>query len=160
ASIMRFPFVMEVHPSVPAKTVAEFMAYTKANPGKVNMASAGTGSATHLTGELFKMMTGLNILHVPYRGSGPALIDLIGGQGNVPHCFPRNADGMRLFDGETPRLHHAARRCGGGMAARGARAAVRPGAADRCADGPCRERSRGTVPHCGVPENAARHGLD
>src|SRR5262249_31720695 len=80
ASIMRFPFVMEVHPSVPAKTVPEFMAYAKANPGKVTMASAGTGSATHLTGELFKMMTGLNILHVPYRGSGPALIDLIGGQ--------------------------------------------------------------------------------
>src|SRR5262245_17328902 len=77
ASIMRFPFVMEVHPSVPAKTVPEFMAYAKA---KVNMASAGTGSATHLTGELFKMMTGLNILHVPYRGAGPALIDLIGGQ--------------------------------------------------------------------------------
>jgi tripartite-type tricarboxylate transporter receptor subunit TctC len=71
ASIMRFPLVMEVHPSLPAKTVPEFMAYTKANPGKVNMASAGTGSATHLTGELFKMMTGLNILHVPYRGSGP-----------------------------------------------------------------------------------------
>jgi len=71
---------MEVHPSVPAKTVPEFMAYAKANPGKLNMASAGTGSATHLTGELFKMMTGLNILHVPYRGAGPALIDLIGGQ--------------------------------------------------------------------------------
>ena len=80
ASIMRFPFVMEVHPSVPAKTVPEFMAYAKATPGKLNMASAGTGSATHLTGELFKMMTGLNILHVPYRGAGPALIDLIGGQ--------------------------------------------------------------------------------
>jgi len=80
ASIMRFPFVMEVHPSVPAKTVPEFMAYAKANPGKLNMASAGTGSATHLTGELFKMMTGLNILHVPYRGAGPALIDMIGGQ--------------------------------------------------------------------------------
>ena len=80
ASIMRFPFVMEVHPSVPAKTVPEFMAYAKATPGKLNMASAGTGSATHLTGELFKMMTGLNILHVPYRGAGPALIDMIGGQ--------------------------------------------------------------------------------
>ena len=83
ASIMRFPFVMEVHPSVPAKTVPEFMAYAKATPGKLNMASAGTGSATHLTGELFKMMTGLNILHVPYRGAGPALIDLIGGQVQV-----------------------------------------------------------------------------
>ena len=96
ASIMRFPFVMEVHPSVPAKTVAEFMAYTKANPGKVNMASAGTGSATHLTGELFKMMTGLNILHVPYRGSGPALIDLIGGQVQVMFdAVPASIDHIR-----------------------------------------------------------------
>src|SRR5262245_34241298 len=94
ASIIRLPFVMEVHPSVPAKTVAEFMAYTKANPGKVNMASAGTGSATHLTGELFKMMTGLNILHVPYRGSGPALIDLIGGQVQV------------MFDGVPASIDH------------------------------------------------------
>src|SRR6266481_8497254 len=83
ASIMRFPFVMEVHPSVPAKTVPEFMAYAKANPGKLNMASAGTGSATHLTGELFKMMTGLDILHVPYRGSGSALTDLLSGQVQV-----------------------------------------------------------------------------
>jgi tripartite-type tricarboxylate transporter receptor subunit TctC len=96
ASIMRFPFVMEVHPSLPAKTVPEFMAYTKANPGKVNMASAGTGSATHLTGELFKMMTGLNILHVPYRGSGPALIDLIGGQVQVMFdAVPASIDHIR-----------------------------------------------------------------
>jgi tripartite-type tricarboxylate transporter receptor subunit TctC len=93
---MRFPFVMEVHPSLPAKTVPEFMAYTKANPGKVNMASAGTGSATHLTGELFKMMTGLNILHVPYRGSGPALIDLIGGQVQVMFdAVPASIDHIR-----------------------------------------------------------------
>jgi tripartite-type tricarboxylate transporter receptor subunit TctC len=94
ASIVRFPFVMEVHPSVPTKTLAEFMAYTKANPGKVNMASAGTGSGSHLTGELFKMMTGLNILHVPYRGSGPALIDLIGGQVQV------------MFDGVPASIDH------------------------------------------------------
>jgi tripartite-type tricarboxylate transporter receptor subunit TctC len=94
ASIMRFPFVMEVHPSVPAKTVLEFIAYANANPGKVNMASAGTGSATHLTGELFKMMTGLNILHVPYRGAGPALINLIGGQVQV------------MFDGVPASIDH------------------------------------------------------
>src|SRR5215471_8308440 len=79
ASIMRFPFVMEVHPSVPAKTVPAFMAYAKANRGKLNMASAGTGSATHLTGELFKRMTGLNILHVPYRGAVAGSIEHIRG---------------------------------------------------------------------------------
>src|SRR5262249_18664525 len=96
ARLMRFAFGMEVHPSVPDKTVAEFMAYTKANPGKVNMASAGTGSGTHLTGELFKMMTGLNILHVPYRGSGPALIDLIGGQVQVMFdAVPASIDHIR-----------------------------------------------------------------
>ena len=74
---------MEVHPSFPAKTVPEFIAYAKANPGKINMASAGTGSGTHMTGELFKMMTGVNIVHVPYRGAGPALTDLLGGQVHV-----------------------------------------------------------------------------
>jgi tripartite-type tricarboxylate transporter receptor subunit TctC len=77
------PNVMVVHPSFPAKTVAEFIAYAKANPGKINMASAGVGSATHMTGELFKMMTGLNMPHVPYRGMGPALTDLLGGQVQV-----------------------------------------------------------------------------
>jgi len=83
ASIGREPNVMEVHPSFPAKTVPEFIAYAKANPGKINMASAGTGSGTHMTGELFKMMTGVNIVHVPYRGAGPALTDLLGGQVHV-----------------------------------------------------------------------------
>ncbi len=70
-------------PSVPAKTVPEFIAYAKANPGKVNMASAGTGSAPHVYGELFKMMAGVNLLHVPYRGGAPALTDLLGGQVQV-----------------------------------------------------------------------------
>ena len=76
AGIVRVPLVMEVHPSVPAKTVAEFIAYAKANPGKVNMASAGTGSTTHLAGEMFKTMAGVDLFHVPYRGAQvfPALL--------------------------------------------------------------------------------------
>ena len=72
--------VMLVHPSVPAATLPEFIAYAKANPGKISMASAGNGTAPHLSGELFKMMAGLDIIHVPYRGGGPALTDLLGGQ--------------------------------------------------------------------------------
>ncbi len=76
ASIARVPLVMEVHPSAPARTVAEFIAYAKANPGKVNMASAGTGALTHVAGEMFKMMAGLDLFHVPYRGAQvfPALL--------------------------------------------------------------------------------------
>src|SRR5216684_5157371 len=74
------PLVMEVHPSVPAKTIPEFIAYAKANPGKLNMASAGAGGPQHIAGELFKMMAGVDMVHVPYRGGGPALIDLLGGQ--------------------------------------------------------------------------------
>jgi tripartite-type tricarboxylate transporter receptor subunit TctC len=83
AGIMRVPNVMEVNPSVPAKTVAEFIAYAKTNPGKVNMASSGNGTSIHVSGELFKMMTGVDMLHVPYRGSAPALTDLMGGQVQV-----------------------------------------------------------------------------
>jgi tripartite-type tricarboxylate transporter receptor subunit TctC len=71
---------MEVTPSFPAKTVPEFIAFAKANPGKVSFASAGNGSVAHVTGELFKMMTGVNMLHVPYRGAALALTDLIGGR--------------------------------------------------------------------------------
>jgi tripartite-type tricarboxylate transporter receptor subunit TctC len=83
ASMVHSPTVMEVNPSFPAKTVPEFIAYAKANPSKINMASAGIGSVTHLAGELFKLMAGVNMLHVPYRGEGPALTDLIGGQVDV-----------------------------------------------------------------------------
>ena len=83
AGIMRVPNVMAVHPSVPAKSVPEFIAYAKANPGKINMASGGTGTSVHISGELFKMMTGVDLVHVPYRGAGPALADLIGGQVQV-----------------------------------------------------------------------------
>src|SRR5215468_1919428 len=83
ASIDRLPFVMEVNPSVPAKTVPEFIAYAGLNPGKINMASVGNGSTPHLSGELFKMMTGVNMVHVPYRGEAPALTGLLGGQVQV-----------------------------------------------------------------------------
>ncbi len=83
AGIARLPLLMEVHPSVPAKTVADFMAYAKANPAKINMASYGVGSTNHVAGELFKMLTGINMFHVPYRGEAPALTDLISGQVQV-----------------------------------------------------------------------------
>jgi tripartite-type tricarboxylate transporter receptor subunit TctC len=83
AGINRFPNVMEVNPSVPVKTVPEFIAYAKANPGKLNMASSGAGSTIHMSGELFKMITGINMTHVPYRGSAPALTDMISGQVQV-----------------------------------------------------------------------------
>jgi tripartite-type tricarboxylate transporter receptor subunit TctC len=83
ASVYRVPLVMEVHPSVPAKTVSEFISFAKANPGKINMASAGIGTAHHVAGELFKMMAGVDMVHVPYRGEGPALGDLVGGQVQV-----------------------------------------------------------------------------
>ena len=80
ASIYRVPQVMEVNPSFPAKTLPELVAYAKANPGKINFASAGNGSVAHVTAELFKMMAGVNMQHVPYRGAAPALTDLLGGQ--------------------------------------------------------------------------------
>jgi tripartite-type tricarboxylate transporter receptor subunit TctC len=80
ASISRQTSVMVVNPLVPAKTLADFIAYAKANPGKINMASAGIGAPSHVAGEMFKMMTGINIVHVPYRGGAPALTDLLGGQ--------------------------------------------------------------------------------
>jgi tripartite-type tricarboxylate transporter receptor subunit TctC len=83
AGIAREPFAIEVNPSVPVKTVPEFIAHANANPGKINMASGGVGSGNHIFGELFKMMTGVNLVHVPYRGAGPALVDLLGGQVQV-----------------------------------------------------------------------------
>ncbi|MGZ3361440.1 MAG: Bug family tripartite tricarboxylate transporter substrate binding protein, partial [Xanthobacteraceae bacterium] len=83
AGIARVPNVMEVNPSVPAKTVAEFIAYAKANPNKVNLASSGNGTSVHLSGELFMAMTGVKLTHVPYRGSAPALTDMIAGQVQV-----------------------------------------------------------------------------
>jgi tripartite-type tricarboxylate transporter receptor subunit TctC len=82
-SIGRTPLVMEVHPSVPATTVAEFVAYAKAHPGQLNMASGGIGTPVHMAGELFKMIAGVRMVHVPYRGSAPALTDLVGGQVQV-----------------------------------------------------------------------------
>ena len=83
AGIIRVPGVMELNPSVPARSVPEFIAYTKANPGKVNYASAGSGTPQHVGAELFKLMTGIEMVHVPYRGNAPALTDLLGGQVQV-----------------------------------------------------------------------------
>jgi len=96
--IARVPNVMTVNPQVPAKTVAEFIAYAKANPGKVNMASSGNGTSVHLSGELFKAMTGVEMQHVPYRGSAPALTDLLSGQvqiifDNMPSVIPHIKSG-------------------------------------------------------------------
>jgi tripartite-type tricarboxylate transporter receptor subunit TctC len=86
AGISREPLGMEVHPSFPAKTVSEFITYAKANPGKVNYGSAGVGSSLHMAGELFKLMAGVELVHVPYRGSPPALTDLLGGQVQLMFC--------------------------------------------------------------------------
>jgi tripartite-type tricarboxylate transporter receptor subunit TctC len=94
AGFMRVPNVMEVNPAVPAKTVAEFIAYAKANPSKVNWATSGNGTSVHLSGELFKLMTGVNMTHVPYRGSAPALTDMLSGQVHV------------MFDNMPPSLPH------------------------------------------------------
>ena len=101
--IVRVPNVMVVNPSVPAKTVAEFIAYAKANPGKVNMASSGNGTSVHLSGELFKAMTGVEMQHVPYRGSAPALTDMLSGQvqvmfDNMPSSVPHvKSGGLRAL---------------------------------------------------------------
>jgi tripartite-type tricarboxylate transporter receptor subunit TctC len=86
AGVMRIPMVVTVNPSIAAKTISEFIAFAKANPGSLSMASGGNGSASHITGELFKLMTGVNLQHVPYRGEAPALTDLLGGQVQV--MFP------------------------------------------------------------------------
>jgi tripartite-type tricarboxylate transporter receptor subunit TctC len=94
ASLVRGPLIMEVNPSFPAKTIPEFITYAKANPGKINMASAGIGNTTHVAGELFMMLTGTKFTHVPYRGGAPAVADLIGGQVQV------------YFDGISGSLEH------------------------------------------------------
>src|SRR5881409_1398285 len=91
AGLIRFPNVVVVNPSVPVTTIPELIAYLKTNPGKLNMASSGNGSTIHMSGELFKMLTGIDMVHVPYRGGAPALTDLIGGQvqvmfDNIPTC--------------------------------------------------------------------------
>jgi tripartite-type tricarboxylate transporter receptor subunit TctC len=101
AGIMRVPNVLVVNPSVPAKTVPDFIAYAKSNPGKVNMASAGTGSGSHLAGELFKMMADVNLVHVPYRGNGPAITALLGGQVEV--LFPPPTGSIAFI--KTGKLH-------------------------------------------------------
>ena len=96
AGIIRFPNVVDVHPSLPIRSIPELIAYAKANPGKLNMASSGNGSTIHMSGELFKMMTGINMVHVPYRGGAPALTDLIAGQVQVMFDnIPTSADHVR-----------------------------------------------------------------
>jgi tripartite-type tricarboxylate transporter receptor subunit TctC len=96
AGLIRFPNVMEVHPAVPVKTVPEFIAYAKANPGKLNFASSGNGSTIHMSGELFKMMTGVDMVHVPYRGGALALTDLLAGQVQVMFDnIPTSAEHVR-----------------------------------------------------------------
>jgi tripartite-type tricarboxylate transporter receptor subunit TctC len=97
AGLAQLPNVVEVHPSVPATTIAELIAYAKANPGKINYASAGNGTSPHLAAELFKAMTGINIAHIPYRGSGPALNDMIAGQ--VQLMFDPIASSVELVRG-------------------------------------------------------------
>ena len=97
AGLIRFPNVIVVNPSVPAKTVPELIAYAKASPGKISMASAGIGSGPHVAGELFKMMTGVDMVHVPYRGGGPALTDLIAGQVQV--YFPTTVSSIGYIRG-------------------------------------------------------------
>jgi tripartite-type tricarboxylate transporter receptor subunit TctC len=92
AGIARGPFFVAIHPTVPAKTVPELIAYAKANPGRLSMASAGIGTGPHMAGELFKMMAGVDMVHVPYRGGGPALSDLLGGQ--VQAMFPTTASSI------------------------------------------------------------------
>jgi tripartite-type tricarboxylate transporter receptor subunit TctC len=98
---------------VPAKTVAEFIAYAKANPGKINMASSGTGTSVHLSGELFKMMTGVNLVHVPYKGSAPALTGMLGGEvqvmfDNLPSSLPHIQSGKLRALGVTTAKRAAA----------------------------------------------------
>src|SRR6202163_5091116 len=93
-SLVRGPLIMEVNPAFPAKTIPDFIAYAKANPGEINMASAGIGNTTHVAGELFMMLTGTKFTHVPYRGGAPAVADLIGGQVQV------------YFDGVSGSLDH------------------------------------------------------
>ena len=117
AGVLRSPLVLEVHPSVPVKTVPELIAYAKANPGKMTMASYGTGSTSHAAGELFKMMSGVDMLHVPYRGSAPMVTDLLGGQvtgafDNLPASIEHiKAGGLRALAVTTAARSEASRTC-------------------------------------------------
>ncbi len=113
AGFMRVPNVMEIYPGLPAKSVAEFIAHAKANPGKINWASSGNGTSVHLSGELFKSMTGIEMTHVPYRGSAPALTDLIAGTvhvmfDNMPSSLPHiQAGKLRALGVTTAQRSHA-----------------------------------------------------
>ena len=117
SGLIDYPMVMVAHPSVPARTVAEIIAHVKANPGKVSLASFGTGSASHLAGELFKIMTGVDMVHVPYRGGAPMMLDLVGGQVQVgfdvmttslPHI---RTGALRALGWQAPSGSTCCRRC-------------------------------------------------
>jgi tripartite-type tricarboxylate transporter receptor subunit TctC len=98
ASVFETPLVVEVNPSVPVRTIPEFITYAKSNPGKLNFATPGVGTPPHVAGELFKMMTGMDMLHVPYRGTGPMLTDLIGGLGEDLENVGSTVAIMRIID--------------------------------------------------------------
>ncbi len=119
ASISREPNLMVVHPSVPVTTVPEFIAYAKASPGKITMASSGNGTIVHVSGEMFKMMTGVSMLHVPYRGAGPAVTDLIAGQVQV--MFATMPSSIEYVRAGKLRALAAAGRPGGGAVRAGLR---------------------------------------
>ena len=135
---MRVPHIMEVSPTFPAQTVPDFIAYAKANPGKVNFASGGNGSGAHVAGELFKMMTGVNMIHVPYRGEANAVPDLIGGQVHVVFSILSGAMG-NLQSGKVRALAVT-------TAARSARAARRADGRRLRAGLRGRARGRGSAP--------------
>ena len=126
AGIVRTPNVLLVHPSVPATAVPEFITYAKSNPGKLSMASAGIGTWSHMSGELFKMMAGVNMVHVPYRGGGPALTDLLGGQVQV-YFGPTVASIEYIRAGKAARTRGDHRDAVGGAAGHPDRGRVRAG---------------------------------
>jgi tripartite-type tricarboxylate transporter receptor subunit TctC len=161
AGLVRTPNVMEVTPSFPAKTVAEFIAYCKANPKKINMASSGSGTSVHMSGELFKSMTGCDMLHVPYKGAGPALVDLMGGQvhvlfDNLPSSIGHIKSG-KLRRSPSPR-RSASRRCRAfRRSARRCPATRRPpGSASACRRTRRARSSTGSTPRSTAPSPTRR----
>ena len=138
--MIRVPLVIVVNPSLPARSVAEFIAYAKAHPGKINMASGGPGGPDHMSGELFKMMTGVNMTHVPYRGLSPALNDLLGGQVQVVFStFPSSIEYIKA--GSLRALAVRAQR------------ALQPRRISRPSPTPCRAMKRAQWYGIGAPRN-------
>ena len=152
ASFVRGPGVMEVNPAVPAQSVPEFIAYAKANPGKINLASSGMGTLSHVAGELFKIMTGVDMLHVPYRGAAPALNDLIGGRVQVM-ILPVISSVEHIKAGQTPRPGGDHCNAPGRVARRPNRKRVRAGLRGERLD-----RHRRAQEHTRRDRRQARHG--